>query len=268
MPISSSSGASSNSKFTILTTVQGPPSTTTSTPALIQLITNTIVPRTRPFLNRLRRERQAVEESRRVREEQDRILAETERRDRDKILAIRRENEARARREREAAESAQAAADAERIARERAAQFKRDMHSWRLYAKRNLLPREATADEVKAKTAIRVQIRLPQGVARGRNVRAFSLDSTAKDVYIWAETLLVDDGEEDDAFLRSGFTADYPPRADMPHLTLFTAYPRQEVSIDARGWEVIREAGASLVMELAPGEQEQEDEDSEGENAD
>lgn len=76
MPIGSSSGSSSsNSKFTILTTVQGSPSTTTSAPALIQLITNTIIPRTRPFLNRLRRERQALEESRRVREEQDRILA-------------------------------------------------------------------------------------------------------------------------------------------------------------------------------------------------
>jgi hypothetical protein len=197
-----------------------------------------------------------------VREEQDRILAETERRDRDKILAIRRENEARARREREAAESAQAAAEAERLAQEQAAQFKRDIHAWRLYAKRHLLPREATPDEVKAKTAVRVQIRLPQGVAGGRNVRAFSLDSTAKDVYIWAETLLVD--EDSDASLPSGFSADYPPRAGMPHLTLYTAYPRQEVSLDASGWQVIRDAGASLVMELAPGEK-QEDEDSEGE---
>lgn len=267
MPIGSSSGSSSsNSKFTILTTVQGSPSTTTSAPALIQLITNTIIPRTRPFLNRLRRERQALEESRRVREEQDRILAETERRDRDKILAIRRENETRARREREAEESARAAEEAERMERERSERLKRDMRAWRGYAKRHLLPREATAEEVKAKTAIRVQIRLPQGMAAGRNVRAISLDSTARDVYIWAETLLLDD-DEGDASLPPGFSADYPPRADMPHLTLYTAYPRQEVSIDAHGWQVIRDAGASLVMELAPGEKDK-DEDSEGEAED
>jgi hypothetical protein len=141
--------------------------------------------------------------------------------------------------------------------------MKRDMRAWRGYAKRNLLSRAATAEEVKAKTAVRVQIRLPQGVGTGRNVRAFPLDSTARDVYIWAETLLLDD-DNGDATLPAGFSADYPPRADMPHLTLYTAYPRQEVGIDAHGWQVIRDAGASLVMELAAGEKD-EDEDSEGE---
>lgn len=198
-----------------------------------------------------------------MREEQDRILAESERRDRDKILAIRRENEARARREREAAEREQATVEADRVAREAAAQFKRDMHAWRMYAKRHLLPREPSAEDVKAKTAIRVQIRLPQGVAAGRNVRCFRIDmDSARDVYIWAETLLLESEDGSDASLPAGFSADYPPREDIPHLTLYTAYPRQEVSIDARGWQVIRDAGASLVMELAPGEQDDEDEDS------
>lgn len=268
MPVNSSSGSSSNSKFTILTTVQGPPSTTTSAPALIQLITNTIVPRTRPFLNRLRRERLALEEARRVRDEQDRRLAESERRDRDKILKIRRENEERARREREEAERQEREQEIKQREKERRERFLADMRQWRRYAKQHLLRAEPSAEEVKAKRAIRVQIRLPQGVgSAARNVRVFPVDlDTSRDVYIWAETLLLDAQADDDtgkASLPAGFTSDYPPRRGEPFLKLFTAYPRKEVSVDAEGWKVVQDAGGSLVMELAQGEKVGGDEDEE-----
>ncbi|KAJ9115830.1 hypothetical protein QFC22_004971 [Naganishia vaughanmartiniae] len=272
MPVNASSGSSSNSKFTILTTVQGPPSTTTSAPALIQLITNTIVPRTRPFLNRLRRERHALEEARRVRDEQDRILAESERRDRDKILKIRRENEERSRREREEAERQEREHEIKQREKEQRDRFHADMLQWRLYAKQHLLRAEPSVEDVKAKKAIRVQIRLPQGVgSAARNVRVFPLDlDTSRDVYIWAETLLL--GAQDDAGkarMPPGFTADYPPRRDEPFLKLFTAYPRKEVSVDAEGWKVVQDAGGSLVMELARGQKfggDEDDEESEDES--
>lgn len=248
MPVGSS--GTSNSKFTILTTVQGPPSTTTSAPALIQLITNTIVPRTRPFLNRLRRERQALEEARRVRDEQDRILAESERRDRDKILKIRRDNEARAKREREEAEAREREAEEMQAVQARATELKEQMRSWRCYVRQHL-PAEPSAEEVKAKRAVRVQIRLPNGMGSARNVRAFSVDeSTARDVYLWAETLLLDPTETSPGTVPPGFSHDYPPRSDIPHMALFTAYPRKAVSPDAQGWQVIQQAGGSLVMEI------------------
>ncbi|KAJ9108609.1 hypothetical protein QFC19_002326 [Naganishia cerealis] len=253
----SSSSTSSNSKFTILTTVQGSPSTTTSTPSLIQLITTTIVPRTRPFLNRLRRERHALEEARRVREEQDRALAETERRDRDKILAIRRANEARARMEREEALRVAEAREIEQREREQREKDLVDIREWRRYAKRYLLRQEPGLEQVKAKQAIRVQIRLPHGAPA---VRAFPVHmDTAREVYIWAETLLLDgDGDEDtEARLPAGFSATEYPAAGrgQPHLELFTAYPRKHVSLDAQGWRTVVDAGGSLVMERAPWEQ-------------
>lgn len=247
MPVGTS--GSSNSKFTILTTVQGPPSTTTSAPALIQMITNTIVPRTRPFLNRLRRERQALEEARRVRDEQDRILAESERRDRDKILKIRRENEERAKREREEAEHREREAEELQAAQARAAELKEQMRNWRLYVRQHLAP-EPSLEEVKAKRAVRVQIRLPNGLGSTRNVRAFPVDSSARDVYLWAETLLLIPTDTGPGSIPPGFSDDYPPRADIPHMTLFTAYPRKAVSADEQGWQAIQQAGGSLVMEL------------------
>lgn len=248
MPVGSS--GTSNSKFTILTTVQGPPSTTTSAPALIQMITNTIIPRTRPFLNRLRRERQALEEARRVREEQDRILAESERRDRDKILKIRRDNEERAKREREEAEQREREAEALQAAQARATELKEQMRSWRCYVRQHLAP-EPSAEEVKAKRAVRVQIRLPNGLGSARNVRAFSVNnSTAQDVYLWAEALLLDPTDTGLGSIPPGFSNNYPPRADIPHMALFTAYPRKAVSPDAQGWQVIQQAGGSLVMEV------------------
>lgn len=247
MPVGTS--GSSNSKFTILTTVQGPPSTTTSAPALIQMITNTIVPRTRPFLNRLRRERQALEEARRVRDEQDRILAESERRDRDKILKIRRENEERAKREREEAEQRQREAEELQAAQARAAELKEQMRQWRLYVRQHLAP-EPSPEEIKAKRAVRVQIRLPNALGSARNVRAFPVDCSARDVYLWAETLLLVPSDSGSGSIPSGFSDDYPPRADIPHMALFTAYPRKAVTADAQGWQVIQQAGGSLVMEL------------------
>lgn len=204
-----------------------------------------------------------------MRDEQDRRLAESERRDRDKILKIRRDNEERARREREEAERLEREQAIKQREKERRDRFHADMREWRRYAKQHLLRAEPSAEDVKAKRAIRVQIRLPQGVAGrslssatgARNVRVFPVDlDTSRDVYIWAETLLLDAQEADGAAagkaasLPAGFTTDYPPRRDEPFLKLFTAYPRKEVAVDAEGWKVVLDAGGSLIMELGQGE--------------
>jgi hypothetical protein len=68
----------------ILTTLSGPPSTTTSTSSLIQCITTSILPRTSAFLNRLKRERHTLEESRHLRDEQDKAFKLAESRKREK----------------------------------------------------------------------------------------------------------------------------------------------------------------------------------------
>ncbi|BEI85923.1 hypothetical protein CcaverHIS002_0602100 [Cutaneotrichosporon cavernicola] len=232
LPTSSAGGAGGTPRLTILTTLQGPPSTTTSTSAILQTLTTAVLPRTSTFLARLRRERLALEETRHLRDEQDRALREAERKDRDRLLAAR------------------AQAELERAQRERAAREQElkekaltDRREWRRYARKHLLAPSAGPTRVALRTPLNSD----------RNVRQFTPGPSTLPLFIYAETLLIapeDDPESD---------PDTPP-AGYEHawgFRLVTSFPRREIELVETGgeavWDQIKGAGGALFAEKIAG---------------
>jgi FAS-associated factor 2 len=224
--------SSSSPRLTILTMLSGPPSTATSTATVIQTITTAILPRTTAFLQRLRRERLALEEARHLREEQDRAFRKAERRDRQKLEAARQQ------------------AELERIQLERAErdaavreQAVRDRAAWRRYARKHLLPASAGP--------IRVNLRTPLNA--DRNVWQFAPGASTLPLFLFAETRLIpaEDTPETDP--------DAPP-AGYEHAwgcRIVTAYPRHEIELVETGgeevWAKVKAAGGALFVEKVPG---------------
>lgn len=235
LPTSSTAGGGTGSpRLTILTTLQGPPSTTTttSTSAILQTLTTAVLPRTTAFLARLRRERLALEETRHLREEQDRALREAERKDRERLHAAR------------------AAAELERVQRERAEREKAereqrlaDRKVWRRYARKHLLPPSSGPTRVALRTPLNSD----------RNVRQFTPGPSTVPLFIYAETLLIP--PEDDP----ASDPDSPP-AGYEHswgFRLVTSFPRREIEMVETGgetvWEQIKSAGGALFAEKIEG---------------
>lgn len=223
---------SSAPHLSILTTLQGPPSTTTSSSAVLQTLTNSVLPRTSAYLGRLRRERAAIEESRHLREEQDRAFREAERKDREKMQAQRQAEAAeRVRKEREARE-------AQRIVEDKAKRIQ-----WRRYARKHLLP--------PSQGPIRVALRTPLGAER--HMRQFEPSAGTEVLFVWAETLLIpsNEDEEDDP---DSPPVDFEPPSDF---RIVTQYPRREIERTPvggeAGWETIKAAGGALFAEKSEG---------------
>ncbi|WVQ81146.1 hypothetical protein IAT38_003268 [Cryptococcus sp. DSM 104549] len=231
-------------KLSILTTLSGPPSTTTSPTNLLQTLTTTILPRTTPFLSRLRRERLSLEEARHLREEQDRAFREAERRDREKL---------RVQRQKEEAERLRVARE-EREARERE-EHKAKRQIWRRYARKHLLPPSAGS--------IRVALRTP--LSSERHIRQFEPGKSTLPLFIFAETLLIpassapaDDPDEApegyDPLEGMGLPGGGGEGVDF---VLVTAYPRKEVGLVQEGgervWELVKGAGGALFVEKKEG---------------
>ena len=223
---------SSSPHLSILTTLQGPPSTTTSPSAVLQTLTNSVLPRTSAYLGRLRRERAALEESRHLREEQDRAFREAERKDREKMQAQRQAEAAeRVRQEREAREA------------QRVIENKAKRAQWRRYARKHLLS--------PSQGSVRVALRTPLGAER--HMRQFEAKPSTEALFVWAETLLIppQDGEEGDP---DSPPTDFEPPSDF---RIVTQYPRREVertSIGGEaGWETVKAAGGALFAEKMEG---------------
>lgn len=222
----------SSPKLSIINTLSGPPSTTTSTSAILQLITTSILPRTSAFLARLKRERLTLEEARHLREEQDRAFREAERKDREKLrLAREKEEVERIRKDREAK------------AVEEKARAVEQRKVWRRYARKHLLP--------PSEGPIRVALRTPLNAER--NVRNFTTGPSTESLFIYAETLLIpkDQSPESDP--------DEPPRGFTPpeDFTIVTAYPRKVVERIHTGgeevWEMVKKAGGAVFAEKVEG---------------
>lgn len=223
---------SSTPRLTILSTVQGPPSTATSSSTIIQTITTSILPRTATFLQRLRRERLTLEEARHLREEQDRAFREAERRDREKLLAAR------------------AQAELERVQRERderdaeaRVKLVEDRRHWRRYARKHLLPPSAGP--------VRLALRTPLNA--DRNVYQFTPGPSTLPLFVYAETRLIP--KEDDP----ASDPDAPP-AGYEHawgFRLVTSFPRVEIELVETGgeevWSQLKAAGGALFAEKIPG---------------
>jgi FAS-associated factor 2 len=145
-----------------------------------------------------------------------------------------------AREEREERERRERKQNAERLKKER--------EEWRRWA-RGQLPSEP-AD---VKSGIRVMVRLPANSAYGgRAVRIFPSETTIDSLFNWVETLFIPTScrPEDDPQTAPGGRKIWTEEDGGEVIRLYTAYPRAEVTREG-GWKVVKDAGGSLVVEVA-----------------
>ncbi|CAE6461440.1 unnamed protein product [Rhizoctonia solani] len=219
--------------------------------AFMTHISHTVIPRTQPFLQRLRIAEQQRIRERELREEQDRAFEESMRRDGERIRAAReraREAEARAAQE----------AERERLRREdeeRRERSRKDREIWRRWARRNLVPDEPAE-------GVRVTVRIPSGQ---RRMRVFPASAPVKAIYAFVETLSIpaDQSSVDDPT---------SPPEGYEHewgFELATTFPRVVVPCEegtvVGGVEVLR-GGVVLVVEGNTGDDRENDEDEDDED--
>jgi FAS-associated factor 2 len=174
--------------LTVITRHSGPPSSITSADTLSEHIVNTVLPRVAPVLNRKRAEQQSREYERRLRQEQDRAYADSERKDYERIVKRRAEEQ----RQREEQEALKAAAEererqAKAQAAERQLQISQKM-AWRRYARRMLVPQEISG----SKTGVRIGIRMPSGKLL---VRRFEPTDTVTALYAFVASQFIPAGD-------------------------------------------------------------------------
>lgn len=156
----------------VLSRIEGSPQSVLSASAICSHIQDVLLPRTQAYLGQLRREQRQRVMERELRAEQDRAYAESSRRDQERILQRRAEEQQRA-------SEAQSAAAVEA---DRARQQQR-VAEWRRWAQAHLVPREPVANRG---TAIRVAIKLPDG----RNLqRHFRPSDTLEQLYAYVDTI-------------------------------------------------------------------------------
>lgn len=166
--------------MSVISRVEGSPSTATSAASLVTHLTTIVIPRVTPFLTRLRQQAATRLAERRLREEQDRAYALAAARDEERVLKVRAEE---GRKKRESEERERKAHEVERL---------RDgAKRWRAWM-RGVLEREGEAAETEVGIA-RVGVRLGDG---RRAVRRFGAQEKVERVYAFVECALEkDDGE-------------------------------------------------------------------------
>ncbi|KAI0655019.1 hypothetical protein C8Q70DRAFT_1047654 [Cubamyces menziesii] len=178
--------------MTILSRHQGPsiPSTSAPTAAqtLVKHLTEQLLPRVNPVLDKLRSQEAERERERALRAEQDRAFEESRRRDAERALQ-------RAQQERAAAEEKKRAAEAEarRAAERRKAEEAKKLWeahrmSWRRWIRRGLVVREPRPGEAVRGKTMRVGIRMPDG---RRVVRFFGENDTVTALYAYVDSLFI-----------------------------------------------------------------------------
>ncbi|KAG8688050.1 hypothetical protein FRC11_006167 [Ceratobasidium sp. 423] len=221
--------------------------------AFITHISHTVIPRTQPFLQRLRAAEQQRIRERQLREEQDRAFEESMRRDGERIRAARE-------REREAEARAAQEAERQRLKREEEdtrERRRRDKDVWRRWARRNLVPAEPSQ-------GVRVTVRIPSGQ---RRMRVFPASAPVKAIYAFVETLSIPTDQN---------PADDPtsPPAEYEHewgFELATTFPRVVVPCEdgllVGDVEVLR-GGVVLVIEGNGSDDRADDEDDDDDEDD
>ncbi|CUA77351.1 FAS-associated factor 2 [Rhizoctonia solani] len=216
--------------------------------AFVTHISHTVIPRTQPFLQRLRTAEQQRIRERQLREEQDRAFEESMRRDGERIRAARE-------REREAEAQAAQEAERQRLKREekdRRERRRRDREVWRRWARRNLVPDEPSQ-------GVRVTVRIPSGQ---RRTRVFPPSAPVKTLYAFVETLSIPTDQspaEDPTSPPTGYEHEWG-------FELATTFPR--VVVPCEEWvavgdiEVLR-GGVVLVVEGGGDDRSDEDDEDE-----
>ncbi|PWN48786.1 hypothetical protein IE53DRAFT_333126 [Violaceomyces palustris] len=173
----SASSGNSTPRPAVLSRLEGSPLTATSASTIVSHITDVLLPRTNPYLERLRNEKRRRERERELKAEQDRAYLEASRRDAERV-AKKREEERRLREEELERQRQREEKDA----------LERKRLEWRMWAKAALVPAEPDASEDKV---VRLSFRLPNG----RNVaRFFRATDTLQGVYAFVETASIDPG--------------------------------------------------------------------------
>jgi FAS-associated factor 2 len=167
--------------MTVISRLEGSPSTATSAASICSHLTTVVIPRVSPFLARQRAQQANRLAERRLREEQDRAYALAAQQDTARVLKMRAEQAQRLASERERQE-----------AEARAAKLRDGARRWRAW-QRGVLEREGEPPVGEARVA-RIGVRLGDG---RRVVRRFGPESSIERVYAFVECALEseDDGE-------------------------------------------------------------------------
>ena len=241
-----------------LSTPSGPDLSTeslgpTSPFALCNHLTNSLLPRIKPFLDRLRSAREEQLSQRRLREEQDAAFALSAQRDRERIEAKKAEEQKKIEEiEMQERKRSEEEAAKQKLFEEKQAKEANRLH-WYRYARSSLLLPEPG----KSKEVIRIGVRLPDGRLQ---VRFFNPSDTLTSLYVFAASQLIPKElplSEDPRSPPSGFL---PGEAgvtdDSWSFKLALAYPRQEVpwafQTPLSTLEGLK-GGAQLVVESLPG---------------
>lgn len=156
----------------VLSRIEGSPQSVLSASAICAHIQDVLLPRTQSYLGQLRGEQRQRVMERELRAEQDRAYAESSRRDQERILQIRAEEQRRT-------TEAHAAAEMEA----HRAQQQQQVAAWRMWAHAHLVPREPMGQ---GGTVIRVSIKLPDGRNLQRNFRP---SDTLEQLYAYVDTI-------------------------------------------------------------------------------
>ncbi|BGP27014.1 ubxdomain containing protein [Rhodotorula toruloides] len=209
--------STSSPRLRLISRLEPSPSNPLTAASLHAHIMTSVLPRSKPFLSRLKTQKAQREADRRAREEAERRVLENARRDEERVLAVRRREEERKRAELAERERREKEAR-EKEEKERVAALAKEWRSW----KRTELQRrgEAAADQP---GAVRVAVRLGSGK---RVMRTFAAAEGTVEVYAWVECEL-EEGEEDAGAAPSP-PAGYEQRY---HFRLATTFPRQVIPL-------------------------------------
>ncbi|OSC98843.1 hypothetical protein PYCCODRAFT_1374324 [Trametes coccinea BRFM310] len=253
--------------MTILSRHQGPciPSTSAPTAAqtLVTHLTENLLPRVNPFLDKLRAQEAERDRERALRAEQDRAFEESRRRDAERA-------EQRSREERAAIEAKRRLEEAEARARaelrkreEEKRQWDEHRMAWRRWIRRGLVVREPRPGEAARGKTMRVGIRMPDG---RRVVRFFGENDTLTAFYAYVDSLFIPPEFIQDADPTTppggktgedGLVAEMSRSGKAPEkwwgFQIFLAYPRREIAWEAEkriGDVEALKGGGQVVVEL------------------
>ncbi|KAF9004662.1 hypothetical protein BDQ17DRAFT_1241175 [Cyathus striatus] len=233
---SRSSSSSSTPVMTVLSRHQGPSvpaSEPTSAQTLTEHLTRQVIPRVRPFLERLKNTERDRQRERELREEQDRAFRESARRDRERIeRKMREEREEQERRKavEEEERQEQEVREYERLEREREEERRMVWRRWL---------RGVVSQQPNGK--LRIAIRLPEG---GRIIHAFAPGATLTTLYAVVDAQLIPShisAAEDPSQPPHTVISETPERTVEEHLKnvsstskwwgflVVSAYPRKEI---------------------------------------
>lgn len=233
-PRSPTATTSTSARMTVVSRLEGNPSTTTSADAILTHLTTLVVPRVTPYFIRERAQLVQRRAERALRAEQDLAYERAGARDTERVLKKRAEEEAkrtsRERKEREEGE--------EREKQERRERLRMQGREWRKWKRQELRKRE----EEEGEGSIRISVRLGDGRVK---VRQFAITSTVEDLYEFVECEL---DVEEAMTERMGEVA--RPPTNYTHLFEFqlaTTFPRRLLDFDLFRRDKIRDVEGLIV---------------------